>query len=103
MNRIPTLQQVLQGYRLFNEWELEEQARELPRLTVEESLTQYFDLCDLGRKLAPDWERIFLNEDMEHWIAVRRKMRLAAKVMGKVKKLRPKSAPGRRSGRSRNR
>ncbi|HKZ85461.1 MAG TPA: hypothetical protein VJ793_17635 [Anaerolineae bacterium] len=95
MNRIPTLQQVLQGYRLFNEWELEEQARELPRLTVEESLTQYFDLCDLGRKLAPDWERIFLNEDMEHWIAVRRKMRLAAKVMGNAKTARRGARGGR--------
>jgi len=95
MRKTPTLQQVLEGYKRFNEWELEEQARELPRLSIEESLTQFFDLCDLGHMLAPGWERIFLKEDMEHWIEVRRKMRRAAKVMRNAKTTRR----GARSGR----
>jgi len=81
MAEIPTLRQVLEGYKRFNEWELEEMNRTLPRLTVEESLTQFFELCELGRTLAPDSERIFLEQDEAHWIALRRKLQRAAKVM----------------------
>ena len=86
MNVTSTLWEILEGYERFNAWELEEQKRELPRLTVEESLTQFFELCDLARTLAPDAERIFLEQDKAHWIALREKLQCAAKVMGDAKK-----------------
>ena len=40
MKATPTLREILEGYRRFNAWELEEQKRELLRLTVEESLVK---------------------------------------------------------------
>lgn len=81
-NAIPTLLDVLEGYERFNAWELEEQRRELPSLTVERSLTQFFELCDLARTLAPDMEEVFLEQNKAHWIALREKLQCAAKVMG---------------------
>ena len=33
---MPTLREVLAGYERFNEWEREEQRRELPKLSIEE-------------------------------------------------------------------
>ena len=51
-----TLREVLEGYRRFNAWELEEQKSALQELSVEESVRQYFELCDLARALAPDIE-----------------------------------------------
>jgi hypothetical protein len=53
----------------------------LPWLTVEESLMQFFELCDLARTLAPDAERIFLEQDEAHWIALHQKFQQVAKVM----------------------
>ena len=85
MAEIPTLRQVLDGYKRFNEWELEEMDRTLPRLTVEESLTQFFELCELGRALAPDSERIFFEQDEADWVALRRKLQRAEKVMAHAK------------------
>ena len=85
MKTIPTLREIMEGYKRFNAWELEEQKRELPRLTVEESLTQFFELCDVARTLAPDTERIFLEQDKAHWVALRKRLQRAAKVMNDAK------------------
>jgi hypothetical protein len=54
----PTLREILEGYKRFNAWELQEEKKELPQLTIEESLTQFFELCDLMHALAPDVEQI---------------------------------------------
>ncbi len=81
MKATPMLREILEGYRRFNAWELEEWKRELPRLTVEESLAQFFELCDLTRTLAPDAERIFLEQDEAHWITLRERLQRAAKMM----------------------
>jgi len=77
----PTARQLLQGYARFNDWELEEQKRELPRLTMEQGLTQFFELCEMARALAPNAAQEFLAQDTAHWIAVRKKLGRAAKVM----------------------
>ncbi len=77
MGTTPTLRELLEGYRKFNAWELEEQKNELPRLSVEESLTQFFDLYDLARAAAPRWEEILLEQDKAHWIALHEKLQLA--------------------------
>jgi hypothetical protein len=82
MGEAPTLQETLEGYKRFNAWELEEQKRDLPRLSIEESLTQFLELCDLVRALAPNASQLFLEQDEAHWIALRKKRQRAAKVMG---------------------
>jgi len=82
MKATPTLREILEGYKRFNAWELEEQRKELSRMSVEESLTQFFELCHLARALAPNTEEIFLEQDKAHWIALRDKLQRAAKVMG---------------------
>jgi hypothetical protein len=82
MDAIPTLQEILEGYKRFNTWEFEEQKRELPELSVEESLTQYFELCDFARALTPYTEQIFLEQDVALWIALRKKYQRAARIMG---------------------
>lgn len=79
------LLEVLEGYERFNTWELEEQKRESPSLTVEESLTQFFELCKLARTPAPDMGEVLLEQDKAHWIALRGKLQRAAKVMGHAK------------------
>ncbi len=81
MDEMPTLQDILDGYRRFNAWELEEEKRELSRLTVEEGLTQFFELCELARRLAPEAERTFLEQDQAHWSAMREKLQRAAEMM----------------------
>ena len=81
MEEIPTLREVLEGYRQFNTWELEEQARVLPRLSVEESLTQFFQLCDLTRTLAPDAERVFFEQDTAYWIAQGKRLQRVAEAV----------------------
>jgi hypothetical protein len=81
----PTLREVLEGYRRFNAWELKEQKRELSQLSVEESVTQFFELCDLARALAPDAEQIFFEQDKAHWMTLRKKLQRAARVMGSAK------------------
>lgn len=78
----PTLREVLDGYELFNSWELEEQKRELPRLSMEEGLAQFFELCALARVLAPDLEQLVLEHDKAHWMALHERLQRAAEVMG---------------------
>jgi hypothetical protein len=82
VDAIPTLKEILEGYKRFNIWELEEQKRELPELSVEESLTQFFELCNLARALTPNIEQIFLEQDEALWIALRKKLQRAARIMG---------------------
>jgi hypothetical protein len=81
MNDKPTARQLLQGYARFNAWEREEEKRELPRLTMEEGLAQFFELCEMARALAPNAAQEFLAQDTAHWIALRKKLGRAAKVM----------------------
>ncbi len=81
MKTIPTLRESLEGYKRFNAWELEEQKRKLPCLTIEKSLLQFFELCDLARTLAPNAERVFLEQDKAHWIARRQKLQRVAQAM----------------------
>jgi hypothetical protein len=76
-----TLREVLEGYRRFNAWELEEQKSALQKLSVEESVRQYFELCDLARALAPDAEQIFLEQHKVHWVVRRKKFQRLAKAM----------------------
>ena len=45
----PTLREMLEGYAVFNAWEAQEQAETLAQMSREESLRQYFELCNLGR------------------------------------------------------
>ena len=73
MSQKELLQQMLAGYEQFNVWEAEEQARILPQLTIEESLRQYFELCELTRIFAPNAKDEFLAENVKHWTAMRRK------------------------------
>ncbi len=76
-----TIREVLEGYRYFNAWELQKQNEELPKLTIEESLRQFFELCAVARKLAPDAEQIFLADKKADWIARHERMKQAARVM----------------------
>ena len=85
MSEAPTLREILAGYSRLNAWELEDQKKALPRMTIEESLTQYFELCDLVRALAPEAGKIFMEQDKAHWIALRENRQRAAKVMGYAK------------------
>ncbi len=80
-----TLREVLEGYKRFNAWELEEQKSALPKLSVEESLRQYFELCALVRALAPNSDRAFLEKNTAGWIARRKKLQRLAKVMGNAR------------------
>ena len=85
MSKTPTLKEVMAGYKKFNVWEVAEWKRTLCRLTVEESLAQYFELCEFAPSLSPEEKRIFLEQDKIHWIAMGNKHWQAAKVMGYAK------------------
>lgn len=99
MSKKPNARDLLEGYRRFNEWELEELNTYLPKMTIEDSLTQFFESCELARTLAPNSERTFLEENEAHWIAQRRRLQRAAKVMGHAKATR-RIARGQRISRS---
>jgi hypothetical protein len=70
----PTLREMLAGYALFNAWEEEEQSIVLPHLTVEESLRQYFDLCNLASVLSDDDDPVFLEQNAKHWAQLRERL-----------------------------
>lgn len=82
VRELPTLREVLVGYKLFNTWEFEEQRRDLQSLSVAKCLTQYCDLCELAHALTPNAEQIFLAQDTMHWETLREKLKRAAEVMG---------------------
>ncbi|MFC1974832.1 hypothetical protein ACFLXQ_00360 [Chloroflexota bacterium] len=62
MSGKPTLREVLAGYNQFNVWEVEERKKTLPQLAVEESLSEYFELCELPPRWLPTQHRYFLNK-----------------------------------------
>ena len=66
----PTLQEVLLGLRRFNQWQEEEERRLLPRMTVKESLDQFFELCDLVRRWrpGPEMDLQWLKEEKALWV-----------------------------------
>ncbi|MFZ5916018.1 MAG: hypothetical protein ACOYZ7_03720 [Chloroflexota bacterium] len=76
-----TLGDIIEGYRLVNEWESEEEKQRLPRLTVEDSLHQYFELHQLARHVAPDSWQVFHQERIAYWVERHKRLRRAAGVM----------------------
>ncbi|MGH9837271.1 MAG: hypothetical protein ACREEM_00630 [Blastocatellia bacterium] len=66
----PTLQEVLRGYQYFNQWQEEEELQTLPRVTIEESLDQFFELCDWVRPWRPEpkLDLPWLEEERAMWI-----------------------------------
>lgn len=72
----PTLQQILSGYRSFNEWEISERQEELRRLNVPESLRRYFELCSMVRPWRPDAsaEEKLIEHAQSLWIALRQRL-----------------------------
>lgn len=78
----PTLQEVMAGYRVFNDWERTELVQQLRYLTVAESVRQFLELCALARMAAPDADTTFLSQDKSHWITLRQKREKAARKMG---------------------
>jgi hypothetical protein len=66
----PTLQDVLLGFRRFNQWQEEEAVEQLPQMTVAEGLDQFFELCDLVRswRPEPELELQWLEEERVPWI-----------------------------------
>jgi hypothetical protein len=81
---MPDLRDLIAGYNALNAWELEERRRRLPQLTVEESIRQYLEMCDLVRHVSPEAEAIFLPRRIAHYEALHKKLERAAKVMGRV-------------------
>jgi hypothetical protein len=81
---MPTLKEILAGYKLANAWEREEERERLPRLSVEESARQYLEMWEWARRIAPEAEAVFKEERMMHYEALHREMERAAKVMGRV-------------------
>jgi len=66
----PTLREILNGYRRFNQWEELEEQRRLPRLSVEEGLSQFMELCDFVRawQPGPEMELQLLAEERSGWV-----------------------------------
>jgi len=78
---IPTIKELLAGYEAFNTWELEQQPRELQRLTLEEGLTQYFELSGLAQVQASGARADFLAQEERHWVDLHRKLQKAHRAM----------------------
>jgi hypothetical protein len=70
----PTLRELLAGYAIFNAWEAQEQAQTLSQLSVEESLRQYFELCNLASGLSDDDDPVFLEQNAKHWSELRKRL-----------------------------
>ena len=76
-----TIRDIVDGYRLVNEWESQEEKQRLPRLTVTDSLRQYFELKGLARQVAPDTMEVFQEERFAYWFEWHKRVRRAARVM----------------------
>jgi len=58
------LKDIVAGHEMVNAWELEEERRRLPALTIEEAARQYFELWEMARRVSPEAEELFLEERM---------------------------------------
>lgn len=76
-----TIRDIVDGYRLVNEWESQEEKQRLPRLTVTDSLRQYFELKELACQVAPDSKEVFQEERLAYWHEWRKRVRRATRVM----------------------
>ena len=68
----PTLREVIAGYERFNEWEITERRGELPRLSIEDALRQFFELCSFARSFRPDrqCDEKAIEQKQQPWIAL---------------------------------
>ena len=80
----PTLREILQGYRRFNQWQEAEEQRFLPHLSVAESLNQFFELCDFVRpwRPGPGLELQWLEEERAGWTDLLNREREQRKAEG---------------------
>lgn len=78
----PTIREILAGYQAVNEREREEARKRLPRLTVEESVRQYLRVRALARRVAPDVERLFVEQRKAYYIRLHERLKRAARKMG---------------------
>ena len=92
----PMLREVLSGYQRFNEWEVEEKRLNLPRLTLDESFGQYFELCRLANAFAPEARQTFLDSYKSHWTALHKRWEIIAKGMAKDGKTTRRAARSKR-------
>jgi hypothetical protein len=72
------MRDVLLGLRRFNQWQEEEQRQRLSRMTVSESLDQFFELCEMVRRWRPrpELELQWLKEERAPWVElVRRQLK----------------------------
>lgn len=70
----PTLREMLEGYAVFNAWEAQEQAQNLPQLSAKESLRQYFELCNLASELSDADDPVFLEQNARHWSQLHKRL-----------------------------
>jgi len=73
---IPTLTQIINGLDRFNAWERDERRDVLGQLTVEASLRQFFELCDLVHEWRPDAHvaRVFSARKHAGWSELQRRL-----------------------------
>jgi hypothetical protein len=81
---MPSVREIVAGYEAVNAWEQEEKRRQLPTLTIEESIRHYLDMWDLVRSISPEAEDLFLEQRLAHYRTLHRRMTKAAQVMGRV-------------------
>lgn len=70
----PTLREMLEGYAVFNAWEAQEQAQTLSQLSTQESLRQYFELCNLASELSDADNPVFLEQNAKHWSQLHKRL-----------------------------
>ncbi|MFZ2358790.1 MAG: hypothetical protein WA040_05560 [Anaerolineae bacterium] len=71
---LPSLREMLEGYAVFNAWEAQEQAQTLSQLGTEESLRQYFELCNLTSGLSDANDPVFLEQNAKHWSQLHKRL-----------------------------
>ncbi len=79
---MPTIREILAGYRAVNEREREESRERLLRLTVEESVRQYLWMRTLAHRVAPNVEHVFAEQRKAHYIRLHERLKFAARKMG---------------------
>ena len=71
----------LRGYQIYNEWEQQEQRKQLPHVTIQQSVQRYLELQNLTRRLAPDARQFFFEDNLAHHVQTRARFRQIAKVL----------------------